>query len=129
MGDLRAQYLLLSPRAQVHMLGSPDRGWVVEETLILLPPSVRVVLLSATVPNALEIAEWIASLHGQPVHVVSTASRPTPLRHYVCPLNGAGLHLVSDEHCRFDEAQWHSAVGGLPRPKPRKAEDATRAAV
>ena len=104
---------------EVHMLGAPDRGWVIEETLILLPSSVRVVLLSATMPNALEVAEWIASLHGQPVHVVSTAYRPTPLRHYVCPLHGAGLHLVCDEQGRFDEAEWHSAVGGLPRPRAK----------
>ena len=104
---------------EVHMLGSVDRGWVVEESLMLLPPSVRVVLLSATMPNAFEIAEWLASLRGQPVHVVETSARPTPLRHYVCPRGADGLYLVQDEVGRFDEAQWQSAVGSLPRLKPR----------
>lgn len=108
---------------EVHMLGSPDRGWVVEETLMMLPASVRVVLLSATVPNASEVADWLTSLHGQPVHVVVTSTRPTPLRHYVCPLNGRGLHLVSDEHSSFDEAQWHSAVIALPKPKAKSSDE------
>ena len=106
---------------EVHMLGSADRGWVVEETLMLLPPACRVVLLSATMPNALEIAEWLADLRGQPVHVVHTTFRPTPLKHYVCPLKAEGLYEVQDEHGTFNEAEWQSAVGGLPKPKPPKA--------
>ena len=38
---------------EAHLLGM-SRGWVIEECLILLPHSVRCVLLSATLPNALE---------------------------------------------------------------------------
>ena len=109
---------------EMHLLGSPDRGWVLEESLILLPHSVRVVLLSATVPNAFEVAEWLAALHGQPINVVHTMHRPVPLRHYVCPLGGGGLHLVQDEQGCFDEAQWQSAVGGLPRIRSRGAASA-----
>ena len=109
---------------EAHMLGSADRGWVIEETLLLLPPSVRVVLLSATMPNALEIAEWLAHLRSQPVHVVQTSARPTPLRHYVCPRGADGLYMVQDETNHFNGSQWQSAVGRLPRPKPRAADTA-----
>ena len=100
---------------ELHLIGSPDRGWVVEEALILLPHAVRFVLLSATVPNAFELAEWVAGLHGQPTHVVQTAARPTPLRHYVCPVGGGGLHLVQDEHGAFDEAQVYGMLERAPR--------------
>ena len=41
-------------------------------------------------------AEWIASLHAQPCHVVYTEYRPTPLQHWVYPLGGDGLHLLVD---------------------------------
>lgn len=41
-----------------HIL-SPQRGVVWEETLILLPEHVGLVLLSATIPNALEFAQWV----------------------------------------------------------------------
>ena len=52
------------------------------------------VFLSATLPNSLEFAEWVASVHGAPCHVVSTDYRPTPLVHYAFPLGGVGLYLV-----------------------------------
>ena len=40
-------------------------GVVWEETIILLPDKVRFVFLSATIPNALQFAEWITWLHKQ----------------------------------------------------------------
>lgn len=36
-----------------------QRGVVWEEVLIMLPDHVSIILLSATVPNALEFADWI----------------------------------------------------------------------
>lgn len=36
-----------------------QRGVVWEEVLILLPNHINIVLLSATVPNALDFADWI----------------------------------------------------------------------
>ena len=49
-----------------------ERGVVWEETMILLPHNVHYVFLSATIPNALQFARWIAELHKQPCHVVYT---------------------------------------------------------
>ena len=61
---------------EVHLLGDGARGWVIEETLILLPQTVRFVLLSATVPNAIDISEWVTTLHRTPCHVVHSPRRP-----------------------------------------------------
>lgn len=36
-----------------------QRGVVWEEVLIMLPQHVNIILLSATVPNTLEFADWI----------------------------------------------------------------------
>ncbi|KAF5188051.1 Exosome rna helicase mtr4 [Thalictrum thalictroides] len=73
--------------------------WVVwEESIIFLPPAIKMVFLSATMSNATEFAEWICYLHKQPCHVVYTDFRPTPLQHYAFPLGGAGLYLVVDEN-------------------------------
>ena len=121
---------------EVHMLGSAARGWAIEETLILLPHSTRYVLLSATLPNADEVAGWVAELHSHACHVVHTERRPTPLRHYVHAAGGAGLYLVQQEGGPFDAAAWQAAVGGLPmprdaepkkpKPKPTEPTDAAR---
>ena len=102
---------------EVHLLGSAARGWAIEETLILLPHSTRYVLLSATLPNAHEVAGWVAELHSHACHVVHTERRPTPLRHYVHAAGGAGLYLVQQEGGPFDAAAWQAAVGGLPMPR------------
>jgi hypothetical protein len=55
---------------EAHYLGDRDRGHVWEETIILLPPRVRLLLLSATVGNASEIARWIATVRGEKCTVV-----------------------------------------------------------
>ena len=102
---------------EVHLLGDGARGWVIEEKLILLPQTVRFVLLSATVPNAIDISEWVTTLHRTPCHVVHSPRRPTPLRHYAYGAGGDGLYLVLNEGGHFDESAWDSAVGALPHPE------------
>ena len=98
---------------EIHYMRDKERGVVWEETLILLPDKVRYVFLSATIPNAEEFADWIASLHYQPCHVVYTEYRPTPLQHYIYPAGGDGLHLVVDEKGKFREDNFQKALMGL----------------
>ncbi len=86
------------------------RGVVWEETIILLPDKVRYVFLSATIPNAMQFAEWITKTHGQPCHVVYTDFRPTPLQHYFFPAGADGIHLVVDEKGVFREDNFNKAM-------------------
>lgn len=44
---------------EVHYVNNAERGVVWEETIILLPDSVGMVMLSATVPNYMEFANWV----------------------------------------------------------------------
>ncbi|TRZ00385.1 hypothetical protein DNTS_004387, partial [Danionella cerebrum] len=60
-----------------------DRGVVWEEVLIMLPEHVSIILLSATVPNAVEFSEWIGRIKKRPIYVISTIKRPVPLEHYL----------------------------------------------
>lgn len=98
---------------EVHYMRDKDRGVVWEETMILLPDNVHYVFLSATIPNALQFAKWIAELHQQPCHVVYTDYRPTPLMHYLFPAGGDGLHLVVDERGDFRENAFMRAMASL----------------
>ncbi|KAH7338097.1 rRNA-processing arch domain-containing protein [Rhizoctonia solani] len=45
---------------EIHYMRDAERGVVWEETIILLPHTVRYVFLSATIPNAMEFAHWIS---------------------------------------------------------------------
>jgi len=64
---------------EAHYLSDPDRGVVWEETLIYLPPRVRLLLLSATIPNAEAVAAWFEEIRKAPACVVKTDQRPVPL--------------------------------------------------
>jgi superfamily II RNA helicase len=68
---------------------------------VLVPSTIHFVFLSATCPNALQFAQWICLLHAQPVHVVYTDYRPTPLQHYLFAAGGDGIHLCVDEKGAF----------------------------
>ncbi|MBW0536930.1 hypothetical protein O181_076645, partial [Austropuccinia psidii MF-1] len=105
---------------EIHYMRDKERGVVWEETIILLPHSVRYVFLSATIPNAMQFAEWICHTHNQPCHVVYTNFRPTPLQHYLFPSGGDGIHLVVDEKGLFREDNFLKAMGSL---KDSKGED------
>lgn len=64
---------------EAHYLSDPDRGVVWEETLIYLPPRVRLLLLSATISNGDEIADWLEDNRGSRMQVVKSLERPVPL--------------------------------------------------
>lgn len=98
---------------EIHYMRDKERGVVWEETIILLPRKVHYVFLSATIPNAMQFAEWIAHIHAQPCHVVYTDYRPTPLQHYLFPQGGNGIHLVVDEKGVFREDNFQKAMGAL----------------
>lgn len=98
---------------EIHYLRDKSRGVVWEETIILLPDKVRYVFLSATIPNAMQFAEWITKTHGQPCHVVYTDFRPTPLQHYFFPAGADGIHLVVDEKGVFREENFNKAMNTI----------------
>lgn len=49
----------------------------------MLPDTVCIVMLSATVPNLLEFADWVGRIKRAKMYVVSTHKRPVPLQHYL----------------------------------------------
>jgi len=64
---------------EAHYLADKDRGVVWEEVIIYLPKRVRLLLLSATIPNASEIAAWITSLRDEKCVVIESDVRPVPI--------------------------------------------------
>lgn len=103
---------------EIHYMKDRERGVVWEESIIFLPPAIKMVFLSATMSNATEFAEWICNLHKQPCHVVYTDFRPTPLQHYVFPVGGSGLYLVVDENEQFKEDNFVKLQDTFTKQKP-----------
>ena len=66
---------------EAHYLADEDRGHVWEEAIILTPARIRMLLLSATIGNADEFAQWIQALRGVRCSVITRpGNRPVPLR-------------------------------------------------
>ncbi|MFC1666474.1 DEAD/DEAH box helicase [Candidatus Omnitrophota bacterium] len=82
---------------EVHYLDDYERGTVWEESLIFLPNHMRMLALSATIPNIDEIASWLSSIHKKPLKIVKETNRPVPL-HFFYQTQGEildNLHRVN----------------------------------
>ncbi|XP_054349151.2 superkiller complex protein 2 isoform X2 [Pongo pygmaeus] len=99
---------------EVHYINDAERGVVWEEVLIMLPDHVSIILLSATVPNALEFADWIGRLKRRQIYVISTVTRPVPLEHYLFTGNSSKtqgeLFLLLDSRGAFHTKGYYAAV-------------------
>jgi superfamily II RNA helicase len=97
--QLQADLVILD---EAHYLADAERGHVWEEAIILTPPRVRMLLLSATVGRAEEFADWIAEVRGHPCRVIPRpGARPVPLRAAFLFPDG-GLTPLFDERGHFN---------------------------
>jgi superfamily II RNA helicase len=65
---------------EVHYLDDKERGTVWEETIILLPKHIRILALSATIPNIEQFSNWLQTIHGFDVKKIIKKKRPVPLK-------------------------------------------------
>ena len=66
---------------EVHFIADPQRGAVWEESIILAPQSSTFLMLSASISNADEIAEWLQEVRNKECKVVIKKQRPVELRY------------------------------------------------
>ena len=67
---------------EVHYLDDEDRGTVWEKSIILLPPHIQMVMLSATIGKKEMFASWIEKIKERKVVICSTDKRVVPLMYY-----------------------------------------------
>ncbi|CAJ1960297.1 unnamed protein product [Sphenostylis stenocarpa] len=90
---------------EVHYVNDVERGVVWEEVIIMLPRHINIVLLSATVPNTIEFADWIGRTKQKEIRVTGvvatminfstrTTKRPVPLEH--CLFHSGELYKVCE---------------------------------
>jgi len=93
-GQVNAELVVLD---EAHYLADEERGHVWEEAIILTPPRIRLLLLSATIGNAQEFAAWIEEVRGVRCGVVpGPPKRPVPLRCAVLLPDKRLLPLVNE---------------------------------
>ena len=79
--DLRLHSLGLVILDESQYLADPERGVVWEETLILCPTQTRLLMLSASIGNPQELAEWLTTIRpSTSCHLIRHTKRSVPLR-------------------------------------------------
>lgn len=78
--DVRLDTLGLVIMDESQFLADQERGVVWEETIIFCPAQARLLLLSASIGNPQEIADWLTSIRPTPCHLVRHHLRSVPLR-------------------------------------------------
>jgi antiviral helicase SKI2 len=89
---------------EVHYVNDIDRGVVWEEVIIMLPDHVKYILLSATVPNTFEFANWVGRTKQKDIYVISTPKRPVPLEIFIW--GKQQLFKVIDLQRRFSDTEF-----------------------
>ena len=78
--DLRLDTLGLVIMDESQYLADPERGVVWEETIIFCPSQARLLLLSASIGNPHDIADWLTAIRTVPCHLIKHSKRTVPLR-------------------------------------------------
>jgi superfamily II RNA helicase len=92
---------------EVHFINDPDRGKIWEETIILLPDSVQLILLSATIARVEQFAKWIQSIKKKDVSLITSTKRIVPLNHHI--IVDGELYLLLDNNDKFYQENYFEA--------------------
>lgn len=123
--DLSTDLIILD---EAHFLGDEDRGVVWEEIMIYLPTRIPLLMLSATIGNAEQIAGWLQSIRQRKCFVIKETQRPVPLyplffhpngelSPLISPQNASGktvIHKKVISHITNKNKQFLSSPGKLP---------------
>jgi superfamily II RNA helicase len=78
--DVRLDTLGLVILDESQYLADPERGVVWEETIIFCPSQAKLLLLSASIGNPQDIADWLTSIRPTAARLVRHSKRTVPLR-------------------------------------------------
>ncbi len=78
--DVRLDTLGLVIMDESQYIADPERGVVWEETIIFCPTQAKLLLLSASIGNPQDIADWLTSIRPTPCHLIRHHRRSVPLR-------------------------------------------------
>jgi superfamily II RNA helicase len=83
---------------EVHYINDPGRGNVWEQSIMMLPQQVQMVMLSATIDKPEKFATWCESIekgqvkdYKKQVYLASNSKRAVPLSHYAFVTTNTGL--------------------------------------
>ena len=100
---------------ECHYINDKDRGHVWEEVMILLPPEVKLIMLSATLDHPEYFAEWLGELKQRPINLISTEYRIVPLTHTLW--YGNKFETLMDSKNVYNEKVYRDWLDSLEKQK------------
>jgi len=100
---------------ECHYINDKDRGKVWEETMILLPPQINLVMLSATLDRPDYLANWLGVLKQKPINLIETTYRIVPLTHNLLDINYKLVTLMDAKEIYTEKVytEWLRTRSGL----------------
>jgi ATP-dependent RNA helicase HelY len=117
---------------EVHYISDPQRGAVWEESIILTPATSTLLMLSASISNAQEIAAWIEEVRNKECRIVIKTGRPVELRfafmhprYGIVPLSDERGHIFPEvsEYYATLPSEGGGARGGSGGPRHGGSRD------
>jgi superfamily II RNA helicase len=93
---------------EAHFINDAHRGKVYENTLVLLPSRIQLVMLSATLDKAENFAKWVGQIKQKTISLISTTHRIVPLTHNIFVDNK--LYPIMDRNDVFSDVQYDLAA-------------------
>jgi superfamily II RNA helicase len=103
---------------EAHFLGDEDRGVVWEEIMIYLPARIPLLLLSATIGNARQIARWLYKIRSKKCIVVEESKRPVPLYPIFLHPSGTLFPLLSPKNSKGKKRIYKKVVEYMSTKRP-----------
>ena len=100
---------------EVHYVNNDERGVVWEETFIMLPEHIGIIMLSATVPNSMEFADWVGRTKNRKIYVQQTFKRPVPLEHSIYLLGK--FHVIKEKEGPFLEKEYQYLLKNIEKAR------------
>lgn len=93
---------------ECHYINDRDRGKIWEETMILLPASINMVMLSATLDHPEYLAAWLGDLKQKKIHLIQTHYRIVPLIHQLINKKQQFVTLMDEKENYHEQVylQW-----------------------
>jgi superfamily II RNA helicase len=92
---------------EIHYLDDYERGTVWEESLVFLPRHMKMLALSATIPNIDELAAWLESIHQRTLKIIKEKNRPVPLRFFYQCQGKIADSLAKVKQLGFSQENFH----------------------
>lgn len=100
---------------EIHYINNDQRGVVWEESIIMLPDHIGIVMLSATVENVMDFAEWVGRITSRKIFVQYTDKRPVPLEHWM--YHEGNLKILKTKEGVFHRQDYENYLKSLKNKK------------